>query len=63
MFSVRGSYAGASAFRSSCRAARRYAVDFDGNGTVDLQKSRADAIGSVANFLKCTAGSATPTWQ
>jgi len=33
-------------------SARRYAVDFDGNGTIDLQKSRSDAIGSVANFLK-----------
>jgi membrane-bound lytic murein transglycosylase B len=31
---------------------RRYAVDFDGNGAVDLRRSAPDAIGSVANFLK-----------
>jgi membrane-bound lytic murein transglycosylase B len=28
-----------------------YAVDFDGDGTVDLRNSPVDAIGSVANFL------------
>ena len=51
-FSVRGSYAGAIGIPQFMpSSARRYAVDFDGNGTVDLQKSRADAIGSVANFL------------
>src|SRR5207247_4170861 len=26
--------------------------DFDGNGAIDLARSPADAIGSVANFLK-----------
>jgi membrane-bound lytic murein transglycosylase B len=31
---------------------RRYAVDFDGDGAIDLRGSSADAIGSVANFLK-----------
>ena len=30
---------------------RRYAVDFDGDGRVDLTSSAADAIGSVASFL------------
>ena len=30
---------------------RRYAVDFDGDGRIDLRGSPADAIGSVANFL------------
>lgn len=30
---------------------RRYAVDFDGDGRVDLANSPADAIGSVASFL------------
>jgi membrane-bound lytic murein transglycosylase B len=29
----------------------RYAVDFDGNGHIDLHDSAADAIGSVANYL------------
>jgi membrane-bound lytic murein transglycosylase B len=31
---------------------RRYAVDFDGDGRLDLRASAADAIGSVANFLQ-----------
>jgi membrane-bound lytic murein transglycosylase B len=30
---------------------RRWAVDFDGDGRVDLGASRTDSIGSVANFL------------
>jgi peptidoglycan lytic transglycosylase B len=30
---------------------RRYAVDFDGDGHVDLWRSDEDAIGSVANYL------------
>ena len=30
----------------------QYAVDFDGNGRIDLRTSPADAIGSVANYLK-----------
>lgn len=36
---------------------RRYAVDFDGDGHIDLIQSVADAIGSVAAFL------ATHGWQ
>jgi membrane-bound lytic murein transglycosylase B len=53
VFSVRGSYAGAIGIPQFMpSSARRYAVDFDGNGRIDLQKSRWDAIGSVANFLK-----------
>ena len=53
VFSIRGSYAGAIGIPQFMpSSARRYAVDFDGNGTIDLQSSRADAIGSVANFLK-----------
>ena len=31
---------------------RRYGVDFDGDGAVDLRSSSADAIGSVGNFLR-----------
>lgn len=50
---IKGSYAGAmgkSQFISS--SYRRYAIDFDGNGKRDLWESNADAIGSVANYLK-----------
>ena len=53
VFAVRGSYAGAIGIPQFMpSSARRYAVDFDRNGHIDLQKSRSDAIGSVANFLK-----------
>ncbi len=48
-----GSYAGASGlpqFMPSSIA--RFAVDFDGDGRIDLGKSAADAIGSVANYFK-----------
>ena len=48
----RGSYAGAIGLPQFMPGSvRRYAVDFDGDGRVDLAASRADAIGSVANFL------------
>ena len=48
-----GSYAGAmgmTQFMPSSWA--RWAVDFDGDGTIDLAASPADAIGSVANYFK-----------
>ncbi|MDQ5848168.1 MAG: lytic murein transglycosylase B [Pseudomonadota bacterium] len=52
VFSVRGSYAGAIGIPQFMPAStRRYAVDFDGDGAIDLRHSVADAIGSVANFL------------
>ena len=50
---MRGSYAGAIGIPQFMPSStRRYAVDFDGNGAIDLRRSPADAIGSVANFLK-----------
>jgi membrane-bound lytic murein transglycosylase B len=52
-FQLRGSFAGALGipqFMPSNWA--RYGVDFDGDGTVDLSGSVADAIGSVANYFK-----------
>jgi membrane-bound lytic murein transglycosylase B len=52
-FSMRGSYAGAIGIPQFMPSStRRYAVDFDGNGAIDLRRSPVDAIGSVANFLK-----------
>lgn len=50
---ARGSYAGAMGlpqFMPSSLA--QFGVDFDGDGKVDLLNSPADAIGSVANYLK-----------
>ncbi|MDZ5455602.1 lytic murein transglycosylase B [Azohydromonas lata] len=49
---VRGSYAGAVGLPQFMPSnINKLAVDFDGNGHVDLMGSAADAIGSVANYL------------
>lgn len=51
-FELLGSYAGAVGLPQFMPGSiRRFAVDFDGDGKVDLRKSPVDAIGSVANFL------------
>ncbi|WP_227869276.1 lytic murein transglycosylase B [Nitrosospira lacus] len=53
ILNIRGSYAGAIGIPQFMPSSyRRYAVDFDGDGKVDLAGSTADAIGSVANYLK-----------
>ena len=51
-FSLLGSYAGAIGLPQFMPGSiRKYAVDFDGDGRIDLRSSPVDAIGSVANFL------------
>ncbi|KND59443.1 Membrane-bound lytic murein transglycosylase B precursor [Candidatus Burkholderia verschuerenii] len=51
--SVLGSYTGAIGIPQFLPSSIvQYAVDFDGNGRIDLRNSPADAIGSVANYLK-----------
>ena len=50
--SVLGSYAGAIGWPQFMPSSiRHYAVDFDGDGRIDLQRSPVDAIGSVAHYL------------
>ncbi|MBS1169916.1 MAG: mltB [Burkholderiaceae bacterium] len=50
--SLRGSYAGAIGWPQFMPSSiRAYGVDFDHDGKIDLRKSPADAIGSIANFL------------
>lgn len=50
--SVLGSYAGAIGLPQFMPSSiRRYAVDFDGDGRIDLLRSPVDAIGSVARYL------------
>ena len=52
-FEAKGSYAGAMGMPQFMPSSRiKYAVDFDGDGTVDLWGSTADVIGSVASYFK-----------
>jgi membrane-bound lytic murein transglycosylase B len=48
-----GSYAGAMGYGQFIPGSyRHYAVDFDGDGVVDILNNPVDAIGSVANYFK-----------
>jgi membrane-bound lytic murein transglycosylase B len=50
---MKGSYAGAVGLPQFMPSSyRRYAVDYDGDGAIDLLGSPADAIGSVASYMK-----------
>lgn len=50
---IKGSYAGAMGLPQFMPSSyRRYAVDFDKDGVIDLVGSPSDAIGSIASYLK-----------
>ncbi|MGA8787304.1 MAG: lytic murein transglycosylase B [Polaromonas sp.] len=52
-FEPRGSYAGAMGMPQFMPSSWvKYAVDFDGDGSIDLWNSPADVIGSVASYFK-----------
>lgn len=51
-FDLNGSFAGAIGWPQFMPGSiRKFAVDFDGDGRIDLRQSPVDAIGSIASFL------------
>jgi membrane-bound lytic murein transglycosylase B len=50
---IKGSYAGAVGLPQFMPSSyRKFAVDYDGDGNIDLLGSPADAIGSIASYMK-----------
>ena len=41
---------------------KQYAVDFDGDGKRDIWNTEADALASIANFLKALGWNDDLTW-
>lgn len=53
LLKAKGSYAGAMGWGQFMPSSiDRFAIDFDGNGHINLQKSAVDAIGSIANYFR-----------
>lgn len=51
--SLKGSYAGAMGLPQFIPSSfRNYAIDYDGDGRIDIWNNPADAIGSVANYFR-----------
>jgi membrane-bound lytic murein transglycosylase B len=61
--SMTGSYAGAMGQPQFMPTSYlRYAVDFEGHGRRDIWNSRADVLGSIANYLRQSGWQANETW-